>query len=132
MFVDSTVDLGRRYRYWLEVVSPSGALCEEAGPVLVKTCEGGVRVGFVGVRPNPSGMGFMLGYYVRQGNAAEFEVLDLSGRLVTRIGCAATEGEVLWDGRDERGKEVRPGVYFARLLLGGRVVSDVYKLVLLR
>jgi hypothetical protein len=131
-FVDSTVVAGRRYRYWLEVVSPFGVKCEDAGPVLVRLCEGGVRVGFVGVRPNPSGVGFMLGYYVGSEGNAEFEVLDISGRLVRRIKCSGVEGEVLWDGRDERGKEVSAGVYFARFVLGGRETSQVYKLVLLR
>ncbi|MCX5801757.1 MAG: hypothetical protein NTX17_10295 [Candidatus Eisenbacteria bacterium] len=131
-FVDSTVELGRRYRYWLEVESPFGELCEEAGPVLVRPCEGGVRVGFIGVRPNPSGVGFMLGYYAGARREAEFEVLDLSGRLVRRIECSGGEGEVLWDGRDERGKEVRPGVYFARFLAGGCARGGVQKLVVLR
>ncbi|MCX5801915.1 MAG: hypothetical protein NTX17_11100, partial [Candidatus Eisenbacteria bacterium] len=113
-------ELGRRYRYWLDVESPFGELCEEVGPVLVKPCEGGVRVGFIGVRPNPSGVGFMLGYYAGARREAEFEVMDISGRLVRRIECPGGEGEVLWDGRDEKGKEVRPGVYFARFLAGGR------------
>jgi hypothetical protein len=130
-FVDNTARLGRRYGYWLEVASDR-SLCEEHGPVVVRLCEGGVHAGVVGVRPNPSGTGFMLGYYAGGVGHAEFEVLDIVGRLVRRIECIGIEGEVLWDGRDEREKEVMPGVYFVRLLVGGRAVSDAYKLVLLR
>jgi len=130
-FVDSTVRLGRRYCYWLDVVSDRG-LCEERGPVLVRLCEGAVGVGVVGVRPNPSRTGFMLGYYAGSEGNGEFEMLDTSGRLVRRIKCDGVEGEASWDGRDERGKGVRPGVYFVRLLVGGRETGGVTKVVLLR
>jgi hypothetical protein len=130
-FLDTTVQLGRRYHYWLDVVSARG-LCEERGPVLVRLCDGAVRVGVVGVRPNPSGAGFMIGYYSGEEGRGELEVLDISGRLVRRMSCGKTEGEVLWEGRDNEGKEVRPGVYFVRLLVGGHETGGVTKVVLLR
>ena len=49
-----------------------------------------------------------------------------------RLGVEGIEGEVLWAGTDSRGKEVRPGVYFARLLVGGHEFGRARKLVLLR
>jgi hypothetical protein len=130
-FVDAAVQLGRRYGYWLEVVSDRG-LCEEHGPVVVRLCEGTVGVGVVGVRPNPSGTGFMIGYYSGEEGRGELEVLDISGRFVRRLKCAGIEGETPWDGRDNRGKEVSPGVYFVRFLVGGRETGGVTKVVLLR
>jgi hypothetical protein len=131
-FVDSTADPGRRYRYWIEVVSPVGAVCEEAGPVLVRACQGGVRVGLLGVRPNPSGAGFVLGYYAAAERGVQLEVLDVSGRVVRRILATGVEGEVLWDGLDDRGKEVSPGVYFARLVAKERAIGRTEKLVIVR
>ncbi|MSR83398.1 MAG: hypothetical protein EXS58_10820 [Candidatus Latescibacteria bacterium] len=51
----------------------------------------------------------------------EVEIRDLAGRLVRRLveGQAVGTGQrlVRWDGRDEGGKLVPPGVYFARLRL---------------
>ena len=130
-FVDTTVQVGRRYNYWLDVVSERG-LCEEHGPVSVRLCDGAVRVGVVGVRPNPSGTGFMIGYYSGEKGRGQLEVLDISGRLVRRMVCSGIEGEVEWNGRDSTGKEVRPGIYFVRLLVGGREAGRVTKVVLLR
>jgi hypothetical protein len=132
-FVDRGAEPGHRYRYWLDVVSAVG-VCEESGPVLIKTCEGGTRVGLVGVRPNPSGTGFIIGYYSGAAATArvELEVYDISSRVVRKLAVTGEEGEVLWDGRDERGKEVSPGVYFARFLVGRRPAGGVMKLVLLR
>ncbi len=49
-------------------------------------------------------------------------VFDASGRLVrTLIDAPMTGGsyQVLWDGRDERGKTAAAGVYFSRLQRGG-------------
>jgi len=130
-FVDSTAESGRRYRYWLDVVSSRG-VCDEVGPVLVKLCEGALRLGVVKVRPNPSGTGFLLGYYGGEKQDVQVEILDVSGRVVRRIGGLEGEGEVLWDGTGADGKEVSPGVYFVRLLLGGRAEGDVEKVLLLR
>ena len=130
-FVDRGVEPGSRYLYWLQVVSSVG-VCEESGPVLVRTCEGGTRVGLVGVRPNPSGAGFIIGYYSDEAARVELEVLDISSRVVRKLAVAGEEGEVLWDGRDEHGKEVSPGVYFVRCLVGRRPAGGVMKLVLLR
>jgi flagellar hook assembly protein FlgD len=91
-----------------------------------------VRVGLLGVRPNPSGAGFVLGYYAAAERGVQLEVLDVSGRVVRRILATGVEGEVLWDGLDDRGKEVSPGVYFARLVAKERAIGRTEKLVIVR
>jgi hypothetical protein len=50
-------------------------------------------------------------------------LLDARGRLVRRITGNFAPGlnEVNWDGRDERGVRVTPGVYFSRLEVGTQV-----------
>jgi hypothetical protein len=133
-FLDTTAEPGRRYRYWLEVKAPiaSFGTCEEAGPVLVRTCRGAVRRGLLRVWPNPSADQFLFGYYAGRESGVELEVTDVSGRLVRRIAAEGVEGQVLWDGRNERGNHVRPGIYLARLLLRGHVVGSTEKLVLLK
>ncbi len=130
-YLDSTAVPGQRYRYWLEVVSSRG-VCEEAGPVLVKLCEGAVGLGIVRVRPNPSGTGFLLGYYADAHKEVAVDVLDVTGRVVRRIAGLEGEGEVMWNGTDNQGKEVSPGVYFVRLLLDRKAEGGVEKVLLLR
>jgi flagellar hook assembly protein FlgD len=47
---------------------------------------------------------------------AHIEVLDLQGRLLRDLGSTASSAEPLaWDGKDERGSRVPPGVYLARV-----------------
>ncbi|MGQ0721563.1 MAG: FlgD immunoglobulin-like domain containing protein [Candidatus Eiseniibacteriota bacterium] len=45
----------------------------------------------------------------------EVSVLDVSGRLVRRLGIGAGASSVDWDGRGEAGRLLPPGVYFATL-----------------
>jgi hypothetical protein len=60
-------------------------------------------------------------------------VYDASGRLLRRLVEAPLESgsyRVAWDGRDERGRSVSCGVYFAKLSAGGRSFSR--KMVVVR
>lgn len=45
----------------------------------------------------------------------EVGLFDVDGRRVRRLELAAGEASVAWDGRDEAGKDVPTGVYWARL-----------------
>jgi ligand-binding sensor domain-containing protein len=85
----------------------------------------------VRVFPNPSLL-TNLGVQLRiQGDAESYvgEVYDLSGRKVRRLRGAANGGFV-WDGRDDDGGLVSPGIYFVRVEAQGR--SAVARVVLLR
>ncbi len=46
-------------------------------------------------------------------------IYDLAGRLLRRF-TTSGRGQVFWDGRDEDGVMVKPGVYFVRAEAGGR------------
>lgn len=69
------------------------------------------------------------------------QIYDLSGRLIKTLhdaqgtsGSYGSGGEILWDGRDQSGQRVAPGVYACRLRVEGdatrevrtRIVSVVY------
>jgi hypothetical protein len=41
-------------------------------------------------------------------------VLDPQGRVVRHLGGIGTMRHLSWDGRDDRGSAVRPGLYFVR------------------
>lgn len=85
-------------------------------------------------RPNPFGPLTSVRYSVPTDAGVELAVYDVSGRHVRTLVSRATHGaghhEVPWDGRDDAGRRVAAGVYFARLLVGGESTSA--KMVLLR
>ena len=74
----------------------------------------------VRVFPNPAtltGAGVSLRL---AGNASEYRgaIYDIGGRIVRRF--ASANGSVFWDGRDQGGALVKPGLYFVRAEAGGR------------
>ena len=79
-------------------------------------------VALVRAEPNPS-RGAVA--FVAAGSlieAASIEVLDLQGRLLRQLGSMPSSGQPLqWDGTDERGSRLPPGVYLARIHLGDRI-----------
>lgn len=82
------------------------------------------------VYPNPAtltGLGLQLRL---RGASAGYTggVYDLRGRLLHRF-ATATQGQVFWDGRDDTGEQVRPGVYFVRAEGGGRVARARFVLL---
>lgn len=115
-----------------------------SGAVWIATTEGLSRFdpGFVAptpelpklevtIYPNPAtitGAGIQLRL---AGNSSGYrgEVYDLSGRRIRRF-QVPTNGRVFWDGRDEDGRLVQPGIYFVRALAAGR--EAVARIALLR
>ncbi len=83
--------------------------------------------------PNPSGSDTHIRLYLPEPRELTLAVYDISGRRVREItsGIKTTGRHRLsWDGRDSRGKQVSPGVYFIRMETGGYVRSR--KIILVR
>jgi hypothetical protein len=86
---------------------------------------------FVAPFPNPSVSSTTFQFSLRAedmaaaGRQLELRLLDVRGRLVRTVPATATLGpqRITWDGRDESGARVPPGVYFANLLVGDRSES---------
>lgn len=75
-------------------------------------------------RPNPFAGGTTLSFALPAPGSAEIEIFDVAGRMVRRLGGerrAAGEHEMSWDGRDQSGKALQPGMYLYRLNVDGRV-----------
>ena len=83
--------------------------------------------------PNPSAAGTTFRFMLASAGETRLSIYDLAGRLVRKLHDGeAPAGESLeeWDLRNEAGRKVAPGVYFARLEHGGQSVSR--KLVVIR
>ena len=78
------------------------------------------------VYPNPS-FGPVT-FFLRSGLEAYLDIYNLLGQRVRRLEVSG--GKVLWDGRDDGGREVSSGVYVVRLEVGGKVFAR--KVVMVR
>ncbi|MBN2565777.1 MAG: T9SS type A sorting domain-containing protein, partial [Candidatus Eisenbacteria bacterium] len=74
------------------------------------------------IRPNPFSSQTMINYAVPGDGAAVTIVLyDIRGRLIaTLVDSHQASGvyDALWNGRDQAGRPVASGVYFARVSIG--------------
>jgi len=86
--------------------------------------------------PNPSFNGVIALVYLQQEAAVlELEIFDAAGRRLHRrdvdvVGPSLLEREELWNGRDDEGRAVPSGVYWARL--HGEASSSVLKFAIVR
>jgi len=73
-------------------------------------------------RPNPFNPATVIPYELPRGGRARLALYDTAGRLVRTLvdgEAAAGAHEARWDGRDEGGRPVGSGAYFARLSFAG-------------
>jgi hypothetical protein len=83
--------------------------------------------------PNPLRGGTLVRYSLAERSHVELRVFDLAGRLVRTLADDTEEdGDHTrhWDARDDAGRGVLGGVYFARLIAAGRVSTT--RLVVVR
>lgn len=88
---------------------------------------GAVRLALEAPRPNPARTRASLGFTLAQAGPVTLRVHDVSGRAVRVLTAGATlaagRHEIAWDGRDDSGGAVAPGVYLVRLEAGGRMLT---------
>ncbi|MBS1913084.1 MAG: hypothetical protein JST22_13940 [Bacteroidetes bacterium] len=76
--------------------------------------------------PNPFRESVAIGYRASAGSAATIDLMDARGSLVRRIdgeGSGDGPATAVWDGRDQSGTTVPPGVYFYRVCNGSGIRS---------
>ncbi len=111
----------------IRAVAPAGVIAEEtatspaAHPVQL-------------ILPNPFAAPDRIHYALLQGGDVRFRIVNTAGRVVRHLDPGAEPAgrhSVVWDGKDERGRRVAPGIYFVVLeATPGGTASG--KLVLIR
>jgi flagellar hook assembly protein FlgD len=80
-----------------------------------------VNVPGLSVNPNPFPQTVTLAYQLSRTSKVECEIFDASGRRIRTL-YSGSQGagvqNLTWDRRDDRGRIVNAGVYFARLSAG--------------
>jgi hypothetical protein len=81
------------------------------------------HVVFTAPMPNPARGAETLTFSIPKTQPVELAIYDTRGALVRRLDHGTEAAGIyarVWDGRDERGAQVRPGVYFSELRAGGQ------------
>ena len=87
----------------------------------------------VGNAPNPFNPKTVIAFDLAKAGHVDLEVFDVRGRLVKKLASAdfaAGQHRISWQGRDEGGRAVASGVYFARLTTVEGM--DLQKMMLVR
>jgi peptidoglycan/xylan/chitin deacetylase (PgdA/CDA1 family) len=124
-FLDRNVSPGITYFYRLEALSRTGGETF-FGPVSARVEPGdGAGVGVVlgQAFPNPAqDSASTIPFSLSRPGSVSIQILDLSGRSVRTLvhaGMDAGDHAISWDGRDDRGDRVPPGIYLYRLQTPG-------------
>jgi uncharacterized protein (DUF362 family) len=106
---------------WTEAAPPPDLPeCSSSG-IPPETDLHGARLG--PVVPNPSSHGASIRYFVPASSSASLSLYDASGRMIRRLRRGPVDAGdqiVHWDGRNEAGLPVAPGMYHALLRVSGR------------
>jgi parallel beta-helix repeat protein len=148
VFRDSDVVLGRAYYYRVSAWDSTGHESEYSDEVQILATEVGESTEeenrppvfqLFQNYPNPFNSSTVIWYYLPdvgyQPAEVEITIYNLLGKLVkTLVKTRQYPGEhkVLWDGKDDSGKEVASGIYFYRLKVSGLELVKPKKMVLLR
>ena len=92
-------------------------------PVGVGDPPGGVTTGIQSVSPNPAHGRAAIKFSLREAGDVSFDVLDMAGRVVSRIPSRHWDSGVWsidWDGRASGASQLSTGVYFVQMQVNGR------------
>jgi hypothetical protein len=76
--------------------------------------------------PNPFRRSVVIPFALAEAGRARVDIFDVAGGLVRRLADAPMDigiQHLTWDGRDDDGRRLSPGVYFYRLETPGRVAT---------
>jgi len=117
-FIDRTVETGRTYYYKLEAVSIDGGSVF-FGPLMVEMISVLPRKYDLSQNyPNPFNPQTSIHYALPVASQVELVIYNIMGHQVRKLvsgRVSAGYHRVLWDGRDDQGRDVPSGVYFYRL-----------------
>ncbi len=120
-YVDKDIGRDGRYYYRLVSVDVNGER-EIYGPVLA-TVQGNIPRLYAlhNVYPNPFSRHLVIRYDIPKSSFVSLRIYNIAGQVITTLVNGRVEADyynVIWDAKNDRGKEVGYGVYFLRIDAG--------------
>ena len=85
--------------------------------------------------PNPfstsTTISFNLAIPITIGKQTRIQIYNIKGQLVKQLSINNRQSSIIWDGKDENGRQLSNGIYFYQLS-SGNVESEIRKMILLR
>ena len=135
-------EVGDTYFYWLESIDYSGII-DHYDKVAILTIpdahgsSGGFvpipeRFGLLQNEPNPVVSSTRIAFNLCETAKVDLAIYNLKGQLVKKLYTGVTSKHtVMWDGKDEQGKQINNGIYLYRLLVNGKT-EEAKKLILMK
>jgi hypothetical protein len=128
-FIDESCEPGKLYRYRVDVSDEDGrrVLFETDAAVSPAT-----PLTLDQNYPNPFNPTTTIRFYLMETARVRLSIFNLEGKLVrTIVDEVLSDGykEVIWDGKDARGRPVSSGLYFCQLKVGGRTLTRAMTLI---
>lgn len=117
---------------WLEVFDNLNEVAFEEVEFKVKK-PSDVSVRTVLNYPNPMNDHTYFTFFIDNNATADIEIYTIAGRKIKTIRdnqIVVGYNQVFWDGRDDDGDIPSNGVYFYKLVVNGKRIDDVYKLII--
>lgn len=130
LFVDNQTEPGATYYYWLESLDTAGGvsyygpleLAIPSGPSDPGTPPITYQTELLNAYPNPFNPSTAIFYSLEKAAELRLDIYNLRGQIVRSFGRSHASGgkySLIWDGRDESGREVSSGVYVYRMTTPG-------------
>ena len=136
-FIDSEVEAGTSYYYWIEMRGIDGSSrMSTAMPTIIPEIDELIFPEFTAISnayPNPMriGSGVNFDVEVKENEVASLQIFNARGQIVYEVSDIQQGSRtVRWDGRDKNNRDVASGVYFYRL--SSPSTHSVQRLVIIR
>jgi len=84
------------------------------------------------IYPNPSTANTTISYSLREAEYTSIKIYDLQGKLINTIlekKQAPGKYQIMWNGTDKNGKEVKNGLYLVRLQAGRQIMTRSVEII---
>ncbi len=136
------LEVNSTYYYWLESIDYSGMIhhYDKVAILTIHDNHGGTgnlvpeteRFGLLQNEPNPLISSTRIAFNFTETAQVDLAIYNLKGQLVKNLYSGITSKHtVMWDGKDEQGKELENGVYFYKLIVNGKT-AETKKLILMK
>jgi hypothetical protein len=135
-------EIGDTYYYWLESIDYSGIINHYDKVAILTIPDNGnssgnlvpipERFGLLQNEPNPVINSTRIAFNLTETAQVDLAIYNLKGQLIKKLYSGVTSKHtVMWDGKDEQGKELENGVYLYRLRVNGKT-EETKKLIIMK